>query len=222
MTLRITLVRHGNTDANVEKWLQGHTDTTLNTCGLSQADRVGERLSTEKIDKVYCSSLTRCHQTAAAITAHHPGLQTVYLDGLRERGFGKLEGQSIRAAFRGYNRSLQSSDNHVKAAGGETEAEFRQRICTTFQEITEEARAAKETNILVVTHGGPLRTLTHWWVNELGYISKDDTVVPAGNHGNTGVTCVVLHDNKDLGNVIEIHNSMSHIQEDTGPAPESV
>ncbi|KAI9025973.1 histidine phosphatase superfamily [Phycomyces nitens] len=161
-------MRHGNTDANVEKWLQGHTgksctNTTLNACGLSQATRVGERLSREKFDKVYCSSLTRCSQTAAAITAHHPGLQTVYRDGLRERSFGKLEGQPIRAAFGDLKRSSRSSDDYIREAGGETEAEFRSRVCSAYKDIVEEAKAAKETDILIVTHGGPLRNLTHWW-----------------------------------------------------------
>ncbi|KAI7870774.1 histidine phosphatase superfamily [Spinellus fusiger] len=78
MTLYITLVRHGNTDANNEKWLQGHTDTSLNSNGLQQATLVGERLKVEKFDKVYCSTLYRCQQTEKAITHYHPNSPVDY------------------------------------------------------------------------------------------------------------------------------------------------
>lgn len=80
MTLRVTVIRHGNTDANNEGWLQGQfgkvsylycspfanavitIDTHLNSNGLNQAKSCGYRFQNESYDHAYCSDLTRCKQ----------------------------------------------------------------------------------------------------------------------------------------------------------------
>lgn len=83
MGLTVTLVRHGNTDANNERWIQGQVgkqlkicfskvliffsssvDTELNTVGLDQANRCGHRLKDEQFQHVYCSDLKRCKQVS--------------------------------------------------------------------------------------------------------------------------------------------------------------
>ena len=78
---RVFLLRHGQTDWNAERRLQGHLDIALNTTGIWQAGQVARALAGEAIDAIYASDLLRAWQTANAI-AHateapllpHPGL----------------------------------------------------------------------------------------------------------------------------------------------------
>ena len=62
--IRLLLVRHGQTEGNVQERYQGRTDTELNETGLKQADRLAQRLSNDHIDCAYSSDLKRAMQTA--------------------------------------------------------------------------------------------------------------------------------------------------------------
>ena len=63
-TLRIYLARHGETDWNAERRLQGRTDTALNSKGRQQAAKLAERLKGIHLDAVYSSTLSRSRDTA--------------------------------------------------------------------------------------------------------------------------------------------------------------
>lgn len=73
--LRILIVRHGETDCNVQGIIQGQLETDLNAVGREQARRVAKTLAAEHIDEVYASPLRRAHDTADAIVAAHPRFQ---------------------------------------------------------------------------------------------------------------------------------------------------
>ena len=65
---RLFLVRHGQTQWNVDKRTQGSTDTNLTEKGIWQAEKVSIRLENENITKVYTSDLKRAYQTAREIS----------------------------------------------------------------------------------------------------------------------------------------------------------
>ena len=69
MPKKIIIVRHGETQDNVERRFQGWIDTPLNETGLSQAQAVADRLKGEIIGAIYTSDLSRAKQTAEAISA---------------------------------------------------------------------------------------------------------------------------------------------------------
>ncbi len=60
MSVKVTLVRHGETNENVKKILQGSLDTHLNNHGQKQAEALGVRLKDFHFDSVFCSDLQRC------------------------------------------------------------------------------------------------------------------------------------------------------------------
>ncbi|MBL0148692.1 MAG: histidine phosphatase family protein [Ideonella sp.] len=92
---RIVAIRHGETDWNSQSRLQGHTDIPLNAMGLAQAATLAEALRHEGLTHVYSSDLGRAAQTARALAG--PLSLPVTTDvGLRERGFGLMEGLSYR------------------------------------------------------------------------------------------------------------------------------
>jgi broad specificity phosphatase PhoE len=109
--MKITTIRHGETDWNVAKKIQGSVDTELNEAGLEQARRLARRLAGEPCDVIYTSDLKRAYKTAETINSRH-NVPIISLPGLREAGFGEFEGQSladakIREAFGAY------MDTHV-------------------------------------------------------------------------------------------------------------
>lgn len=107
--MRLLIVRHGETDCNVQGIIQGQLDTDLNSVGMRQAQYVGSALRSQAIDEVYTSPLRRAKDTADAIVAAHPYLSTrteaYWLDDrLKERAFGSLEGKR-------YDRSKPKRDS---------------------------------------------------------------------------------------------------------------
>ena len=87
----IYLIRHGQTDWNLEKKTQGHTDISLNENGKEQAKLVSRIISNYKIDKIYSSDLLRAKETAEIINENF-GLNIILDNRLREINYGDLEG----------------------------------------------------------------------------------------------------------------------------------
>ncbi|KAG0174375.1 hypothetical protein DFQ28_006643 [Apophysomyces sp. BC1034] len=215
----ITLVRHGNTIANNEKWLQGHVDTLLTEQGFHQAKVVGERLACESFDKVYCSDLTRCKQTAEAIAAHHQTAPIEYRLSLRERDFGTLSRKPIKFLGKESTRLQIDVDELVRRHQGETEQMFESRITLAYEEIVSEAMEANYSHILIITHGGPLYILLLRWTNKLGY-KVEDGQINMNRCGNTSVSRVRIHPPHQ--GTIEFYNSMAHLKVTEQSAPPAV
>jgi probable phosphoglycerate mutase len=91
---RVLLIRHGQTDWNATRRLQGHTDIPLNAAGRAQADRLRAVLAGEPLDAVYSSDLARALDTARAV-ADASGADVIVEPALRERAFGRFEGVSF-------------------------------------------------------------------------------------------------------------------------------
>lgn len=97
--MKLYLVRHGQTDWNLQDKIQGWADVPLNDAGIKQAERLRDQLHKKNIipDKVYASPLQRVRSTAKIIT---DGKQQIIIDErLMERNVGELEGRSCREFF---------------------------------------------------------------------------------------------------------------------------
>jgi probable phosphoglycerate mutase len=84
-TVRVYIIRHGETEENRQKIIQGHLDTQLNSEGEKQADLVAKALKDVPFDACYSSDLQRAVGTAQRILAHHPGVELQRQIMLRER-----------------------------------------------------------------------------------------------------------------------------------------
>jgi uncharacterized phosphatase len=160
----ILLARHGETDWNLNRRVQGHSDTPLNDTGRAQARALGEELAEERIDAVYSSDLIRAHETARAV-AESRGLGVTAIRDLRERHFGTWEGLTDDEIFARFNPAPDSS-----WGDGETRDEMAERVLDALRRI---AAAHPESRVLVVSHGGPLRAvLAHCGVDGIGRIDN--------------------------------------------------
>src|SRR5688572_5903301 len=87
--LRIYVARHGQTEWNAARRLQGGTDVPLNETGRRQAAALADRLAGVRLDRIYSSALQRSRQTAEALQGRAP-LEA--LAGLNEQSLGAFEG----------------------------------------------------------------------------------------------------------------------------------
>jgi len=156
--LRILLVRHGESVGNIDDKYSGHTDDGLSDLGREQVKKVAARLRGEQIAAVYASDLIRAYETAAAIAAEH-GLTVVKMPGLREINFGDWDGVPGAEIMQRWGEDItrwREDPMRVRAPGGETYTEVRERFLASLQAIA--ARHDAET-VAVVTHGGPIAAL---------------------------------------------------------------
>ena len=154
----LILIRHGETDWNVEKRLQGFHDILLNAKGEQQARALGVRLKDEPIDAIYSSDLQRAYLTAQAI-AEVRGMPIQAEQGLRERCFGAFEGflhPELAERYPDDYAALQRRDVDARYPQGEftceTLTEFNARVLECVARIA----AAGHRRAVLVTHGGVL------------------------------------------------------------------
>jgi broad specificity phosphatase PhoE len=157
MATTILLARHGETDWNFERRVQGHSDRPLNERGRAQARALADELEGEQIDAVYASDLVRAHETARLV-AERIGLGVTVLPELREKNFGSWEGLTDREVLSRF------PDAHRGAWGdGETSEDVDSRVVEALHRI---AAAHPEGRVLVVAHGGALNALWHHALGE--------------------------------------------------------
>lgn len=173
--MRLALVRHGQTDWNVEGLCQGWEDTPLNGVGLLQGEKVAERLSSWRIDEILTSDLSRARDTAGMI-AEKVGLEPLSRRGLREVRFGECQGlrfSDVQGTPLGRKwEAFRTGDHFGALPGGEHPDEVVQRFHTVFQEALDRAvDGSGKRNVVMVGHGGSFRLaicklldipLRHW------------------------------------------------------------
>ena len=89
--MTLILVRHGESEGNTRRIMQGSLDMPLTEAGREQARLVAARLASMPIAAVYSSPLSRAFETAQVIAAHH-AVDVQPIAGLREGGRGEAQG----------------------------------------------------------------------------------------------------------------------------------
>lgn len=141
------LIRHGQTDWNAQRRLQGSTDIPLNDVGRDQARDAVEALAGYDWDAIVSSPLSRAAETADLIAAGLGLTAARRVPGLTERSFGPAEGLQ-----NGPELDALRIPGGFHGAEGEDEA--ADRGLAALEALAEEFRGGR---VLVVTHGSLLR-----------------------------------------------------------------
>ena len=141
------LIRHGQTDWNAQRRLQGSTDIPLNDVGRGQARVAVENLAGSDWDAIVSSPLSRAAETADLIAAGLGLTVARRVPELTERSFGPAEGLQDGA-------ELDALRTPGGFRGAEGEAEAADRGLAALETLAEEFRGGR---VLVVTHGSLLR-----------------------------------------------------------------
>lgn len=153
--ITVHLVRHGETDWNLEGRLQGWTDIPLNATGIGQARAAASALAGREIAAVISSDLSRARQTAELVAAQ-VGVEIVADPALRERNYGAAEGQIESDLERLFDGQLAEcwSDPDFTFDGGETRRDLYARIGCFLEDLVASPPGLE---FVLVSHGGALR-----------------------------------------------------------------
>lgn len=160
--MRLLLIRHGQTPANV----LGQLDTAapgpgLTELGREQAAAVPGALTSERIDGIYVSRLIRTQQTAAPLARVNGEMHRVVLPGIHEIEAGELEGQSDEVSIRRYLDTVWawgSGDVGVRMPGAGDGHEFFARFDADVARIVGEQAA--DATVALFSHGAAIRVWT--------------------------------------------------------------
>lgn len=155
VVVRVYIVRHGETQENRDKIIQGQKDTELNANGEEQALVVGEALKDARIGIAFSSDLGRAVKTAEAILAHHPGITLHERVELRERGMGELEGLHVDVKLGHAPRGMEP----ISSMNARASAWWREAVMPWVKAHWEAAELKRGTSqgrrdVLIVSHGG--------------------------------------------------------------------
>jgi probable phosphoglycerate mutase len=160
MPTQVLFIRHGETDWNRIKRIQGHIDIPLATSGIEQAQRLAARFARDaqdgpRLDAIYSSDLQRAQQTAQPV-ADTLGLTLQLREGLRERAYGAFQGHDsdeIALRFPDEYAQWQTRDPGFSPPEGESQRVFYHRVLHAIEPIV---AAHPNGRIACVAHGGVL------------------------------------------------------------------
>lgn len=157
----LTLVRHGETDWNLNRLIQGSTDIPLNDTGRGQARATGlrlrEELAAESPLVVASSDLSRAHETARIIAAELGAAAPRTYPQLRERGYGDAEGVGVHEFLERWG-----DWSTAEVPNAEPWADVRARAVAGLRRVTRDARrltAPAAPSLVIVSHGALIREL---------------------------------------------------------------
>lgn len=156
--MKLWLVRHGETEANVAGLYSGHAPTPLTPRGVAQARALGERLRLAPFDKVFCSELARTGTTADLLLGdraipreRHPALNEMFFGDWEMRHHRDLQVEDEE------NYAAWCADwQHAAPTNGEGFPDFSRRVSAFAAELAH----YDDHNLLIVSHQGVLSLLT--------------------------------------------------------------
>ncbi len=187
--MRIYIVRHGETEANKNGYLQGWTDVPLNENGRIIAELTGRGIKGIRFDHCISSPLIRAKETAEILLRESGNSVSISFDDrIKEMNFGSLEGVSVRDGK--LIQFLKEPIVDYKFPDGESFQEVMKRTQEFLKELISKDDGK---TYLVSTHGCALRAMLNFL-----YEDKDDYW-----HGHVPYNCCV--------NIIEVKNGTAKL-----------
>ena len=149
--MKVMLIRHGQTDWNKKKLVQGWSDIELNEEGINETKRFSKSIEKNYWDYVISSDLSRARETATIISKHL-NIPLLITDKLRERNYGVYEGFDIEY--------LTYKQTHINIMSefpeGESYKFFYKRINFFWNRLIQEY---SDKNLIIITHKGVLHII---------------------------------------------------------------
>lgn len=160
--MKLYIVRHGETDWNRVRRVQGRTDIPLNDYGRHLAEETAEGMKEIRIDRAYTSPLSRAKETAQIILGKRE-VPLIEDDRIQEFSFGIYEGQSCGPEAEGeeseaFRRFFTETDRYIPPEGGESVEQLYERTGNFLEELCAD-RSLENENILISSHGAALTAL---------------------------------------------------------------
>ena len=153
--MSLYVVRHGQTDWNKKRLIQGRIDIPLNEEGIAQAKKSKEKLDSIRLDVIYVSPLLRARQTAEIINEGR-NLPILVDERIQEESYGDMEGTPRSGeAYLTQRRSF-----FKRYPNGEGYLDVVARVYPFLNEIK---RTRKGQNVLLVCHGGMSRVVNSYF-----------------------------------------------------------
>lgn len=156
--LRVVLIRHGETEWNKEKKLQGYSNVLLSPKGIHQAQLLAQHLPFQSVDAIYSSDLSRAVKTAE-ILAERFDLSVKQDRNFRETNFGDWEGKSISELTANFPHEFGkffTEPEKCHPPQGETFLQCQARVINALDRIVADN---DNQNIIIVTHGAVIRLI---------------------------------------------------------------
>lgn len=163
-TTNIYVIRHGQSQGNLNDWFVGHSDIDLTDLGYEQAELTANFFDSIAVDAIYSSDLSRAYHTAEA-TARRKNLPIIADPGLREIFGGQWECQVFMSLGDTHPQEFQvwtQDFGNAVCPQGESVLGMQKRIYDTVEKL---ANANIGKTICIFTHAVAIRTLTAKWKN---------------------------------------------------------
>ncbi len=160
--MKLYFVRHGETDWNKARKVQGHSDIPLNDYGRYLARETAKGLADVAFDLAYTSPLGRARETAELIL-NGRGIPVIEHEKIKELGFGDYEGMCISGEHKAleteeFNKFFTDTAHYVPARGAESIEELLGRTKEFLQELYQTPELQDKT-ILISSHGAAMTGL---------------------------------------------------------------
>lgn len=160
--MKLYFIRHGETDWNKVKRLQGRSDIPLNAFGVHLAEETREGLKDVPFDIAYTSPLSRAKETAEIVLGDRK-IPLIEDDRIEEMGFGSYEGLCCKADHMeipdpDFMNFFQAPEKYHAPQDGETFVHLLERTKNFLSELKENAELQNKT-VLISTHGAALCAL---------------------------------------------------------------
>jgi len=180
---RLVLLRHGESQWNLENRFTGWVDVPLSPKGIEEAKQAGEKLRGFRFDRAFTSVLTRANETLRLVL-EAIGQTTIPIEkdkALNERMYGDLQGLNKAETAKKYGDAqvkIWRRSYDVKPPGGESLKDTAERALPYYEKMIKPCVLKGET-IIIAAHGNSLRAL----VMELDQLSKEEVLelnIPTG------------------------------------------
>ena len=160
--MKLYLVRHGETDWNRQKKVQGHVDIPLNSFGREMAQKTAMGLLEVSFDVAYTSPLIRARETAEIILKDR-NVPLLEEEAIKEISFGLYEGVNYEeigqdVKYGEFIHFFQNPDKYVPAEGGESIEHLKHRVGEFLERLYID-ESLQDKNILISSHGAAVTAM---------------------------------------------------------------